>query len=406
MLNPPASSAASRPAVSGGDVPTSTRMTLLLVASLTVMSGAIISPALPAIHDYFSGVPNADVLTRLVLTILGLAITLSAPVSGWLCDRFGRRPVLIAALALYGVAGASGLVAPTLWSLLAGRVVLGLAVGATMTAGAALVADLFSGAARTQFLGVQSAFSSLGGAVLLPLGGVLAAVSWRAPFAVYLVALLLLPLAWRLPHSKVAPAIQKGPAWKIPPSIWAMYAVAAVYMTVFYLMPVQLPFRLHDLKVPPSLVGLVLGAVTLAGGLSALSLTRWGARVASPLRLAGAGMLLQGAGWVLVGLADHLPLLISGLLLGGAGGGLVLPLVASRLGLLAPPAVRGRVMSGMTSAIFLGQFLSPVLAQPLVNASGVKLAFLGGAALALLVGLALVTWGRERAPGVPETAGR
>ncbi|MGY2894828.1 MFS transporter [Deinococcus sp. UYEF24] len=219
-------------------------------------------------------------------------------------------------------------------------------------------------------------------------------------------ALLLLPLAWRLPHARVLLSTQKGPAWKIPPSIWAMYAVAAVYMTVFYLMPVQLPFRLHDLKVPPSLVGLVLGAVTLAGGLSALSLTRWGARVASPLRLAGAGMLLQGAGWVLVGLADHLPLLISGLLLGGAGGGLVLPLVASRLGLLAPPAVRGRVMSGMTSAIFLGQFLSPVLAQPLVNVAGVKLAFLGGAALALLVGLALVTWGRERSTGVPETAGR
>ncbi|MGY2894830.1 MFS transporter [Deinococcus sp. UYEF24] len=185
MLNPPASSAPSKPAVSGIDIPTSTRMTLLLVASLTVMSGAIISPALPAIHDYFADVPHADVLTRLVLTILGLAITLSAPVSGWLCDRFGRRPVLIAALALYGVAGASGLIAPTLWSLLAGRVILGLAVGATMTAGAALVADLFSGAARTQFLGVQSAFSSLGGAVLLPLGGVLAAVSWRAPFAVY-----------------------------------------------------------------------------------------------------------------------------------------------------------------------------------------------------------------------------
>ena len=87
-----------------------------------------------------------------------------------------------------------------------------------------------------------------------------------------------------------------------------MYTVAVIYMTVFYLMPIQLQFWLHDLKVPPTLVGL----------------------------------------------ADHLLLLISGLLLGDVGGGLVLQLVASRLGTLTPPAVRGWVMSGLTNAIFLG----------------------------------------------------
>ena len=207
-------------------------MTLLLVASVTVMSGAIISPVLPAIRSYFAAVPNADMLTRLVLTILRLAITLSAPASGWLCNSSGRCPVLFAALALYGVAGASGLDAPTLWSLLAGRVVLGPAGGAIITAGSALVADLFSGAARPSLLGVQSAFSSLRARCSCHWVGCWPPSTGHA--TVYLVALLL-PLIWRLPHARAVPPHLKGPAWKIPPGIWTMYMVAAIYMTVFYL---------------------------------------------------------------------------------------------------------------------------------------------------------------------------
>lgn len=105
---------------------------------------------------------------------------------------------------LYALAGSSGLYAPTLGTLLLGRVLLGLAVGATMTAGSALVADLFAGQERARFLGLQSAFTSLGGVIFLPLGGLLAGIGWRLPFAVYLAALLLVPLALRLPRGETA----------------------------------------------------------------------------------------------------------------------------------------------------------------------------------------------------------
>jgi hypothetical protein len=68
--------------VSDGEIPTSVRLTLLLVASAAVTGGAIISPALPAVHVHFGADSRADVLTRLVLTLLGPAITLSALASG------------------------------------------------------------------------------------------------------------------------------------------------------------------------------------------------------------------------------------------------------------------------------------------------------------------------------------
>ncbi|CAM3676795.1 MFS transporter [Deinococcus frigens] len=159
-----------------------TRLTLLLLAALTIMSGATIAPALPAMQLHFAGHPNVGLLVKLSLTTVGLAIAVSAPLGGILADRFGRRPVLIGSLLLYALGGASGLVISSLDALLVGRVVLGLAGVGTMTAGGALVNDYFTGAARGKFLSQQASFTSFGGAVLLPLGGLLAGVGWRAPF--------------------------------------------------------------------------------------------------------------------------------------------------------------------------------------------------------------------------------
>ena len=156
-----------------------TQTTLLLLSALTIMSGATIAPALPAMQAHFADTPNAALLVKLALTILGIVIAITAPLFGVLADRYGRRPVLLASLALYVVGGGSGLIAQSLGAVLLGRVVLGLAVAGTMTAAGALVNDLFSGAARGRFLSQQAAFNSFGGAVLLPLGGVLAAVGWR-----------------------------------------------------------------------------------------------------------------------------------------------------------------------------------------------------------------------------------
>ena len=51
-----------------------TKITLILVSTLTVMSGATIAPSLPAMREYFAEVPHADYLVRLVLTLPALLI--------------------------------------------------------------------------------------------------------------------------------------------------------------------------------------------------------------------------------------------------------------------------------------------------------------------------------------------
>jgi MFS family permease len=56
---------------------------------------------------------------------------------------------------------------------------------------------------------------------------------------------------------------------------------------------------------------------------------------------------------------------------------------------VTPEALRGRVISGITTFFFLGQFLSPFVSQPLSRAVGLGGAY--GWAAGLLAGLTLVT---------------
>ena len=75
------------------------------------------------------------------------------------------------------------------------RIFLGISVGMSMTIVITLIADYFEGLERQKFVGLQVAFMSLGGILFIGLGGVLADISWRVPFLIYLFSLLVLPLS-------------------------------------------------------------------------------------------------------------------------------------------------------------------------------------------------------------------
>jgi MFS family permease len=122
-------------------------LTLLAASSLTVMSGATVSPSLPGLQESFSQVESVEILVRLVLTMPALFIAIFAPLAGSLVDRVGRKQVLLFSVILYGIAGGSGLVLDSLYAILAGRALLGVAVAGVMTSATALIADYYSGQA-------------------------------------------------------------------------------------------------------------------------------------------------------------------------------------------------------------------------------------------------------------------
>ena len=263
-------------------------ISLLAASSMTVMAGATISPALPEIGVFFSYQPNADFWVKLVLTLPALFIALGAPVVGWLVDRWQRKPVLLGAVFLYGAAGASGLYAPTLNTLLLGRVGLGLAVAGIMTCTTTLVGDYFVGAERNRFLGLQAAAMSFGGVVFTLFGGFLADVGWRAPFAIYLLAFVILPLLWfALDEPKRELKVDEGTKAGLPFGLLALlYPLMFVCQVIFYLIPVQLPFHLKGLlNKGGALSGLAMALFNLCAVIAALSYRSWKEKVSYQIRL-------------------------------------------------------------------------------------------------------------------------
>ncbi|MEV1169161.1 MFS transporter [Nonomuraea sp. NPDC049784] len=357
------------------------RATVLAAATLTIMAAAIIAPSLPAMQRAYTGTPGVEVLVQLTLTITSLAIAVSAPAAGLVADRFGRRPVLVTGLVLYTAAGTAALYVGDLRLLLVTRALLGVAVGGIMTAIGAMITDWFDGQRRTWYLGLQQAFASAGGIVFLPLAGLLAESDYRAPAWTYAVAIVIVPFAaLAIPGSGravPAPGMAADPATpavrgrrRVPAGVLPVYALALAATLVFFLAPTQLPFLLEDFGVGPAVTGLVIAGSTLAGAVGALVFPALRKRLGGP-QISTASVALLSVGWLVIGTAGSTALVAAGLLVGGVGVGLAVPNLNLRLAELAPPENRGGVLSGLVTAVFLGQFLSPLVAHPLIEVSGV-----------------------------------
>lgn len=378
-------------------------LTILLGSTTTVLAATIIAPALPGMTQFFQAVENAEFLVRLTLTMPALLIAIGAPFAGVLLDRWGRKPILIGALALYGLAGSAGFFLDSLTAILISRMLLGLAVAGIMSGFTTLILDYFDGPELNQFMGYQGAFIGLGGMIFLLAAGYLADIGWRYPFLVHLFALVVLPgviFAIQEPRQAVdaSPKNDEQARHSSPTVTFPWRAIAPIYMTVFvgmaifFVFPTQLPFYLTaEGGVNNSQVGLALSLQTLTSILIALQFQRIKTRFSFQAIL-GLIFLVFAINHFFVAMTASYGVVIVGLLIGGLGIGLFPPNNSVWLATVTPPALRGRAVGGMTSALFLGQFFSPIFAQPLIAQFGLASTFgiVGGVAL-LVAGFYIVT---------------
>ncbi len=345
---------------------------------MTVMAGATISPALPQIEAFFATTRNAPFLVKLMLTMPALFTAIGAPFAGVIIDRFGRKPLLLLATLLYGFAGGSGLVLNSLHGLLIGRAFLGLSVAAIMTIATTLIGDYYQGPKRNQIMGTQAAFIGYGGVVFLVLGGVLSDVSWRLPFAIYLMAWPLALLAWFFIDEPVResgakdsiqaiPQIQKSPSQV---ALLGIYALTFISMVAFYLVPVQLPFYLATVAtVTNTQVGIAIACMTLTSAIVSMFYRRIKAHM-SFLGICVLIYLAMGGGYMIIGSAQGYWGVLMGLVMAGLGLGMLMPNINVWVNAIATPATRGRALGGLTTALFLGQFFSPIVSEPITAVIG------------------------------------
>jgi MFS family permease len=371
------------------------KVTLLLSSMMTMMAGAVVAPSLPQINTIFSATPNADILTRLIITLPALFIAFFSPIFGKLSDRIGRKKILLIALCLYSISGASGYIFNNLYLILVGRAFLGIAVAGIMTMAIALVGDYYKAQERSQFMGIQGAFMGIGGVVFISLAGWLADFGWHVPFLIYLFGFLVLPLAliflYEPEHFNNIKNTTKAPTIAIDYSkqlVTIIYAIMFFGIIAFYMIPVQIPYLLKGIAgVTNTQVGLAIAAQSLAGAIVAMNYRRIKQQFTfcSIYQIAFAFMAI---GYLGIGLSESYSAYILGLIVSGLGIGLLMPTGNMWIIEVSPESIRGKLVGKANTAVFVAMFLSPILIQPIIKVSSLSGAFIFmGFALIAFIGI-------------------
>jgi DHA1 family tetracycline resistance protein-like MFS transporter len=158
---------------------------ILITVAVDAFGFGMTLPVLPRLVVTLTASPIADAATygAVLAGVYAAFQFFCAPLVGRLSDRLGRRLVLFACLAAYGVDYLVMCFAPSFWWLLAGRAVAGIC-GAGVVVASSYVADFSSSETRLRWFGHLGAAYLLGLSLGPAFSGFLADVHLRAPFAV------------------------------------------------------------------------------------------------------------------------------------------------------------------------------------------------------------------------------
>ncbi|MGH3935962.1 MAG: MFS transporter [Pseudonocardiaceae bacterium] len=397
--------AAAQPAVTAPVAPRLPReVWVLVVVSFVIAIGfGIVAPALPTFARSFDVSVTAASIVVSAFAFMRLAF---APASGKLVSAFGERPVYVWGIILVGLSTGACAFAAGYWQLLVFRALGG--IGSTMftVSAVALLIRLTPPPLRGRSTSLW-ATSFLLGSVSGPLiGGVLIAISLRAPFVVYAVALFVAAaVAWFfLRRSRLVDVVSAGdvPALTVRQALgnpayratlisnfangWALFGVRVSLMPLFVV---------EVLHRGASVAGLAL-SIFAAGNVVALTFSgRLADSVGRRLPVL-VGLAVTGGATIWLGFTGGVPEFLAAALIAGMGTGMITPAQGATVAdVIGSRAKGGPVLAAFQMTSDIGAILGPIATGLLADQLSYSAAFALTGCVSLL---AAVAWLRS-----PET---
>ena len=384
---------------------------ILLVLFFDAMGVGLILPVLPDLIKGFGGLANSDAASisgYLLFTFAAMQFV-CAPILGGLSDRFGRRPILLLALAGYSADYFLMAFAPSIFWLFIARAVSGIC-GATFAAANAAIVDISSEGERARHFGLTGAAVGLGFVFGPVIGGLIGEYAVRAPFIVAGVLTLLTTIYGAIAFKETLPpekrrrftlaranpiggllAMRHYPlvplflavlfcvqlASQSYNSIWSFYTIAVADWTPFWI------------GTSAGLYGLLLAIVQ--GGLTGPFIARVGEpRAAMFSFIVGVGVYLG------LGFASSGPMIYAMIVL-GAFSGFAFPAIQAMMTARTPADAQGELQGAVASLFSLSAIIGPILMTQLfsayTNEIGIYFPGAGFIASAIIIVIAIIIAG-------------
>ncbi|HXR64495.1 MAG TPA: MFS transporter [Ktedonobacteraceae bacterium] len=352
---------------------------LIIVTLLNTMGMTIVGPVVPFMTlQHLNNPGDLAVVVAWLVSIYGVCQMIAAPGLGLLSDRFGRRPVLFVCLLgsaagylMFGLGGA-------IWVFFLSRIIDGL-TGGNFSVLFAYIADITEPEERGKYFGLVGGFSGIGFILGPAIGGLLAGISYSAPFLAG-TGVILLTLVWGfffLPESlskehrvytirvrDLNPLSQIGSLFALANLRWLLVA-AFLYGFPFAILQANLTILLKDsLGWDATAAGLVATVVGVVDILVQGLLVGKMLKIFGDIKLGIGGLALVAVSYVLMGLVSVIAspvLVVVGVVLFAGAGGLVENALRGLTSRLAGPRQQGLVGGAGQSMQSLAMILGPLV---------------------------------------------
>ena len=355
----------------------------------TLLSLMAVGAVLPVLPRYVRGpLDSGDVAVGVVIGCYALTGLGARPFAGRFADTRGRRPLVVVGAALAGGAGLLYLVANSIATLIAARLLLGLGEGTVFTAGSAWIVDLAPVERRGRVIGLYGLAIWTG----LTIGPAVGELLFRAfGYDTVWAFAAASPLVGALVASQIPDRFEPATATKHGPLIeresirpglgLALASVGYAAVAAFIVLYLESNGERHGAIAFTVFAATVVITRLVAGGLP----DRVG-----PLRCAAGAAATEAAGLVLIALATSLPVAICGAVAMGAAFSLLYPSLSLVVVNRVAVERRGAALGTFTAFFDLGVGVGAPLAGVAAAIGGYSAAFWLAAACACGTG-AIVT---------------
>ena len=329
---------------------------LLLSATVfPILGTALVSPVLESVIDPFGASP-ANI--GLMISFLTAPAIVVIPFTGVLADRYGRRPVLVVALLLFGSGGSAIALTTDFRVVLGLRAIQGVGFAGLVPIITTSIGDMYDGEREVAGQGLRMFVNGISGAVFPLLAGGLVVVAWQYPFVLYAVAFPVAAVVYLHFIEPTARTVEKAPPVEGPDYRSALSTLVSYPRVYVLLIARTLPvivwvgfLTFNSLIVvrvmggSPFQAGLVAAVGNLVFGVASSQLGRvlslFGGKFYA-LIAANVALVLGFVGFLFT---PQVSLTLPWIVLAGAGFGVALSLYRSYITDLAPQTLRAGLVS-------------------------------------------------------------